>query len=180
MSSNDGMQPGWPMLGLAALNLLHLRPRLFADLWMERRILDFDNPSTRALCLMRAIRRPDPQAVRILLGLGASPNALAPGGVQKMGGFDGEIPPLHLAANLLVLTRDDEGLRRKHMENIVSLALAGANLDVSCFPDADYTLRCHMDDRCSEALAAIEVAQEAHALRALLDEDAPAVRPQRV
>lgn len=180
MSGNDGMLSGRSMFDLAALNLLHLRPRLFADPWMQQRMLDFDNPSTRALCLMRAIRQPDPQAVRVLLGLGASPNPLTLGGVQKMGGFDGEIPPLHLAANLLVLTRHNERLRHKHIENIIALALAGANLDVSSFPDADYTLRRMMADRCPEALAAIEVAQEARAIRASTGGDAPAGRPRRM
>lgn len=179
MNKTTAWQP-YALLEFATLNLLHLRPRLFADPWMQRRMLDFDNPSTRALCLMRAIRQPDPQAVRILLGLGASPNPLTPGGVQKMGGFDGEIPPLHLAANLLVLTRHNEGLRHKHIENIIALALAGANLDVSSFPDADYTLRRMMADRCPEALAAIEVAQEARAIRASTGGDAPAGRPRRM
>lgn len=180
MSNRYEAGAGLPLLGFAALNLTLLRPRLFADPWMQRRMFHFDDSTSRALCLMRAIRQPDPQAVRVLLGLGASPNALTPGGVQKMGGFDGEIPPLHLAANLLVLTRHNEGLRHKHIENIIALALAGANLDVSSFPDADYTLRRMMADRCPEALAAIEVAREARAIRASTGGDAPAGRLRRM
>lgn len=180
MSNRYGAGAGLPLLDLAALNLLLLRPRLFAAPWMQGQMRNFDDPRSRALCLMAAIRRPDPQAVRILLGLGASPHPLWPGGVQKMDGFDGEMPPLLIAVKLLVLTRDDERLRRQHIESIVALAMAGADIDLACYPDPDYTLRVLMQDRCPEALAAIEVEREGYALRALLDDDAPAGWVRRV
>ncbi len=121
---------------LGELKLRMSMKNFFTHHFLQKQITAFPDPSACAACLAFAIRKPDPQAVRMLLAFGISANGHpfgSPGNQFAIKDDLSEIRPLGLSIKMMKLVGDEyPDLFRLHAQVAFLLIEADARLNAQC------------------------------------------------
>ncbi len=163
-------------ISLGALKLRMSMKNFFTHPFLQRQITAFPDPVACAACLAFAIRKPDPQAVRMLLALGISANGLplAPPGNKYLIKDDlSEMVPIGLSIKMMKLVSDEyPELLCRHTQVALLLIDAGAPLNVQCMSHYPFTVRDYAWSLSPEVLADFEAAAEAREIRRAIGQTA--------
>jgi hypothetical protein len=145
---------------------------LFSQPFLQKHITDFPDPVACDACLSFAIRRPDPQAVKMLLALGVSPHGLPLGQSSAQVAIRNDladITPLGLSIKMMKLTAEDSpDLFSRNTQVALLLIDAGASLNVRCMTIYPFTVADFAWSLSPEVLSDFESAAEARELRRAL------------
>lgn len=154
---------------LGELKLRMSMKNFFTHHFLQKQITAFPDPSACAACLAFAIRKPDPQAVRMLLALGISANGHPlglPGNQFAIKDDLSEIRPLGLSIKMMKLVGDEyPDLFRLHAQVAYLLIEADARLNEQCMSHYPFTVRDYAWSLSPEVLDDFEAAVEAREIR---------------
>lgn len=169
---------------LGALKLRMGMKNLFTHPFLQRQITAFPDPVACAACLAFAIRKPDPQAVRLLLAFGISANGLplAPPDNKYLIKDDlSEMVPIGLSIKMMKLVSDEyPDLFRLHAQVAFLLIDAGAPLNVQCMSHYPFTVADYAWSLAPEVLADFEAAVEAREIRRAIGQSASLSGTRRI